>query len=68
MPYQENDHEKSICLSVMAILSPAMNVATGGPVVPSKEIVAPSPSSYFRANELDLGAFLRNEFWEPVKF
>jgi hypothetical protein len=45
-----------------------MNVATGGPVVPSKEIVAPSPSSYFRANELDLGAFLRNEFWEPVKF
>jgi hypothetical protein len=44
----------------MAILSPAMNVVAGGPVVPSKEVVAPSPlppSSYFRANELDLGAF-----------
>src|SRR4029077_21220820 len=50
----------AFALAVMAILSPAMNVATGGPVVPSKEVVAPSPlspSSYFRANELDLGAF-----------
>jgi hypothetical protein len=52
--------KRAFTLAVMAILSPAMNVANGGPVVPSKEIVAPSPlppSSYFRANELDLGAF-----------
>jgi hypothetical protein len=51
---------RAFALAVVAILSPAMNVAAGGPVVPSKEVVAPSPlppSSYFRANELDLGAF-----------
>ena len=50
----------AFALAVMAICSPAMNVVAGEPVVSSKEIVAPSPpppSSYFRANELDLGAF-----------
>jgi len=52
--------KRALALAVIAILSPAMNVVAGGPVVPSKEVVAPSPpppSSYFRANELDLGAF-----------
>src|SRR6201984_2520581 len=52
--------KRAFALAAMAILSPAINVATGGPVVPSKEVVASSPlppSSYFRANELDLGAF-----------
>ena len=52
--------KRAFALAVMAILSPAMNVVAGEPVAPSKEVVAPSPlppSSYFRANELDLGAF-----------
>jgi hypothetical protein len=50
----------AFALAVMATLCPTMNIVAGGPVVPSKEVVAPSPpppSSYFRANELDLGAF-----------
>jgi hypothetical protein len=50
----------AFALAVMAILSTAMNVVAGGPVVASKEVVPPTPpppSSYFRANELDLGAF-----------
>jgi hypothetical protein len=52
--------KNALALAVMAILSPAMNVVAGEPVVASKEVVAPTPpppSSYFRANELDLGAF-----------
>src|ERR1700747_286120 len=52
--------KNAFALAVMAILSPVMNVVAGGPVVASKEVVAPTPpppSSYFRANELDLGAF-----------
>jgi hypothetical protein len=52
--------KKALALAVIAILSPAMDAVAGEPVVPSKEVVAPSPpppSSYFRANELDLGAF-----------
>ena len=51
--------KRALALAVMAILSPAMNLVAGRPVVPSKEVVAPPPrpSSYFRANELDLGIF-----------
>jgi hypothetical protein len=52
--------KRAFAFAIMAILSPAMNVVAGEPVVSSKEVVAPSPpppSSYFRANELDLGAF-----------
>jgi hypothetical protein len=35
--------KRAFALAVMAILSPAMNVVAGGPVVPSKEVVAPPP-------------------------
>jgi hypothetical protein len=49
--------KKIITLTVVAIASQAIAVFAGEPVVSSKQVIAPPPPEYFRANEFDIGAF-----------
>ena len=52
--------KKLIALAVMTLVSQAVVVFAGEPMVSSKQVIAPPPAppvSYFRGNEFDLGAF-----------
>ena len=53
--------KKIIVLTVVAIVSQAVAIFAGEPVVSSKEVVAPPPPppppEFFRPNEFDIGAF-----------
>ena len=53
--------KKIIVLTVVAIVSQAVAVFAGEPMVSSKQVIAPSPPppppEFFRPNEFDIGAF-----------
>src|SRR5258708_31913496 len=52
--------DKVIVSAIVAVLLQTSTVFAGEPVTSNKEIVAPPtppPTSYFRANEFDVGAF-----------
>jgi hypothetical protein len=52
--------KRLIALAVVIFASQAVATFAGEPVVSSKQVIAPAPpppASYYRANELDLGAF-----------
>jgi hypothetical protein len=58
--YQIETMDKVIVSAIVAVLLQTSTVFAGEPVTSNKEIVAPPtppPTSYFRANEFDVGAF-----------
>ena len=54
--------KKIIALAAVAIAAQAVATFAGEPVVSSKQVIAPPPPpvSFFRGNEFDIGAFLRD--------
>src|SRR5260221_11210306 len=58
--YQIETMDKVIVSAIVAVLLQTSTVFAGEPVTSNKEIVsppAPPPTSFFRANEFDVGAF-----------
>ena len=58
--YQIETMDKVIVSAIVAVLLQTSTVFAGEPVISNKEIVAPPtppPTSFFRANEFDVGAF-----------